>query len=276
MNIAMLIAGRAARYDVCLLPILEAASEHHQIDLFMSINDDDCEYYNIMRNRLSKWLCDVKIQRFNLDQDFFNIVNPAYWTEYPDQFAFQMLNGKFVPYNLMSMYFNDNASFEMAINYEHTHEKKYDCYMKFRSDISSAYIPPDLSVSTEENEIFCAKPICFFTSFGLHKVPIAAIDWAWGNKKSMTTYCQTYDFVIKKNKAYSGRYFIHGESTLTDNLVENGIKCRYFDYSYTMEANRRMFDTLQDTRSPIPNESCKVDIKSQQALLHVDKRSQKV
>jgi len=43
MRIAMLISGRAARYEVCLLPILEACG--YTIDLFMSINDIDGLYY---------------------------------------------------------------------------------------------------------------------------------------------------------------------------------------------------------------------------------------
>ena len=35
MKIAMLISGRAARYEVCLLPILKKTT-YHDIDLFLS------------------------------------------------------------------------------------------------------------------------------------------------------------------------------------------------------------------------------------------------
>ena len=41
MRIALLITGRAARYDVCLLPILQN-TPYHDIDIFMSINDEPC------------------------------------------------------------------------------------------------------------------------------------------------------------------------------------------------------------------------------------------
>ena len=46
----MLISGRAARYDVCLLPLL-IKNNDITIDIFMSINDENenCNYYNEMK-----------------------------------------------------------------------------------------------------------------------------------------------------------------------------------------------------------------------------------
>ena len=46
----MLISGRAARYEVALLKILQK-SNYYDIDLFMSINDKNksCKYYQTMK-----------------------------------------------------------------------------------------------------------------------------------------------------------------------------------------------------------------------------------
>jgi hypothetical protein len=56
-RVALLISGRAARYEVCLLPFLENIDEtQYKIDLFMSINDEMCPYYENMIKRLQKWL----------------------------------------------------------------------------------------------------------------------------------------------------------------------------------------------------------------------------
>jgi hypothetical protein len=50
MKIAILISRRIARYESCLLPILNNSS-YHNIDLFVSVNDKnkDCKYYNDMK-----------------------------------------------------------------------------------------------------------------------------------------------------------------------------------------------------------------------------------
>ena len=64
----MLISGRAARYEVCLLPILEACG--YTIDLFMSINDTDGLYYTVMREKLAKWIKGLYIHPYVIPADF--------------------------------------------------------------------------------------------------------------------------------------------------------------------------------------------------------------
>ena len=70
MRIAMLISGRAARYEVALLKILENTN-YHDIDLFMSINDKntDCKYYQTMKIALKKWIKCCYINEFKIDQN---------------------------------------------------------------------------------------------------------------------------------------------------------------------------------------------------------------
>ena len=70
MKIAILISGRSARYEVCLLNILNNTS--YDVDVFMSINDNKCEYYDMMQKKLSKWLKGLYIQPYNVPDDFEN------------------------------------------------------------------------------------------------------------------------------------------------------------------------------------------------------------
>ena len=73
----MLISGRIARYESCLLPILNNSS-YHDIDLFVSVNDknDNCKYYNDMKINLSKWLKFINISEFKIEKEIFDIFNP--------------------------------------------------------------------------------------------------------------------------------------------------------------------------------------------------------
>ena len=68
MKIALLISGRSARYEVCLLETLKNTS--YDVDVFMSINDEECKYYEIMRKKLSKWLKGLYINPYNVPDDF--------------------------------------------------------------------------------------------------------------------------------------------------------------------------------------------------------------
>jgi hypothetical protein len=54
MKIALLISGRATRYEVCLLEVLK--NTKHDIDIFMVINDEENTYYKIMQDTLKQWL----------------------------------------------------------------------------------------------------------------------------------------------------------------------------------------------------------------------------
>jgi hypothetical protein len=73
MRIALLITGRAARYDACLLPILQN-TPYHNIDIFMSINDEPCKYYDIMQQLLAPYLKGLYIKKYEIPKDIFNII----------------------------------------------------------------------------------------------------------------------------------------------------------------------------------------------------------
>ena len=44
-----------------------------------------------------------------------------------------------------------------------------------------------------------------------------------GCRKTMSVFCNTYDFTVNKYKRLKKRYCIHGEACLTDNIYSNNI-----------------------------------------------------
>jgi hypothetical protein len=232
MKIALLISGRATRYEVCLLPILE--NSKHEIDLFMSINGEECEYYEEMKETLKPWLKGLYIHPYVIPEgvefNFEPIPNAQY------------INGKWLPFNVMSCFFNDHNAMNMAVNYETENNIKYDCFMKFRPDIYIQSIPEELSIPTPGLKIYSIFPLCHFISNGIYKVPIVSGSWDWGNKESMLIYCNTYNYILQKLKETNGTYYVASECSLTDNIYENNVPYEYVRYTYGVDINRRVFD----------------------------------
>lgn len=262
MKIAILISGRIARYESCLLPILNN-SPYHDIDLFISVNDKDknknCKYYNDMKRNLNKWLKFINISEFNIDKETFNIFNPdiSISKKIKKPVCLQKINGKYVPYNVLSMYYNDMITFNKACEYACKMNIEYDLYLKFRSDIICYNIPKNI-IKPDNNKIHLYNhvPLCNFISNGLYNKPIICDAYAWGNAKTMKIYCNTYNYVINKIKEYNGMYYVAYECSLTDNIYENNIEHSYYYYGYKLDKNRRMFDDIDnDIRDPIPNQS---------------------
>jgi len=131
MEIALLISGRATRYEVCLLPFLISNSNKYNFSLFILINDNDkdCQYYQIMKEKLKKWLKILDIEEYKIPESFKKKFKPE------NKLSLQKINDKWLPYNCLSMLYNDNKAYNMAIKYEKENNIKYDIIMKFRSDI---------------------------------------------------------------------------------------------------------------------------------------------
>lgn len=277
MKIALLISGRAARYEVGLLHTL--LNSNHDIYLFISINGKECKYYDNMKKRLGKWIKNIKINEFILEEEFFNTVQPTEWDfskQIGQAVSCQMIKGKYVPYNAMSMYFNDMNAFKMASDFSEKNNIQYDCYMKFRSDIIDTQIPENIPIEKDNLKLFTNKNICMFTSHGIHKTDIISDAWAWGNKKTMEVYCNTYNFVLKMNKTYNGKYFIAFEDCITDNIVENKIPYTYTTFPYYLDLNRRIFDLAWDKKNitdarinNIQNALNPIDIYDSDSLDHI-------
>jgi hypothetical protein len=159
------------------------------------------------------------------------------------------VNNKYVPLNILSMWFNYKNAFEMAIDYEKQNGFEYDFLMTFRSDIIIDKIP--LFKKVEENILYSINQPCQFISFGIHKVPIISPEWVFAKKDIMKTYLQTYDFIIEQSKL-DNNYICHYESNVTDNCIEKKINyVRVYNINYEVDKNRRRFDNwdlITDTR----------------------------
>jgi hypothetical protein len=258
MKIALIISGRAARYDVCLIPILEAAP--YEVDLYMSINDETCPYYEFMKQKLSKWLKGIYIEKFKIPCGFVNHYIPGSCRYY------QFVDGKWVPRNQLSMYWNDKNAFSMATAYADTHGFEYDAYMRFRTDLFNTQLPVLAPIDKDELKLYSIYPLCMFTSYGIHKREIISSDWVWGNRKTMAVYCSTYDYVLDVNETMEGQYIFHFESNHTDNIVSSGVSIDYVRILYHTDLNRKIFDIdfdKLDTRShEMPNKLPHIDIRT--------------
>lgn len=233
MRIAMLISGRATRYEVCLLPLLQSTS--HTIDVFVSLNSEPTLYYSKLQENLSPWLKGIQIEPFQFPSDFHHT--------HPFTYAFQEREGRLLPFNQLSMYFNDGCAFQMATEYADTHGFEYDLYMKFRADICNA-IFPDSFPTSEDRILFTAHAPDQFITNGLHKVPVISDAYAWGNRCVMAVYCDTYSFVLEMLRRLDGMYRIAFEDCLADSLLERGIHIRYqHKITYNIDIYRRIFET---------------------------------
>jgi hypothetical protein len=234
MRIAVIISGRATRYNECLLPILEKT--HYDVDLYVSINDSPCQYYEVMKNKLLKWLKGVYISPYIIPEGFENEFIDD------DKHCYQYINNKWVPRNQLSMYWNDRNAFSMATAYADNNGFEYDAYMRFRADIFNTSFPDIDIIEKDKLVLYSIYPQCIFESYGIYKRSIISSDWVWGNRKTMAVYCNTYDYVLELNKTMDYKYIFHFESNHTDNTVHNKIDIRYVNIEYSVDRNRKIFD----------------------------------
>jgi hypothetical protein len=241
-KIALLISGRATCWENCLLPILEK-TKHYDIDLFMSINNDNPSsiYFSIMKTKLEVYLKGLYINKYNVPDDFKNTSTHEYSVK-------QLVNNKYVPLNILSMWFNYKNAYEMACNYEKQNNFEYDFFMTFRSDIIIDNIP---LFNTNENILYSINQPCQFLSFGIYKVPIVSPEWVFAKKDIMKIYLETYNFIIEQSKI-DNNYICHYESNVTDNCIQKNLNIqRISGINYSVDANRRRFDdweNIKDTR----------------------------
>jgi hypothetical protein len=236
MRIALLISGRAVRYELCLLPILEKAN--YEVHLFMSINDTKSLYYDVMQDKLKLWLKVCNITPYIIPSDFKNL-----FKENNYRYCYQNIDGEWKPRNQLSMYWNDNQAFTMATQYAKENNFSYDIFMRFRADIFNTQLPLLTQLPTDELCLHSIDPLCCFTSFGIHPTKIVSSDWVWGNEKTMQIFCNTYSFVLQKNKELNNEYIFHYESNHTDCMLENGVNIIYYKIHYNIDSNRKIFDT---------------------------------
>lgn len=231
MRVAVLISGRLKCYESCLLPLLQNAP--YEVDLFCSINDVDSEYYEIARSKLSSWIKGFVLRPFSLEVRFNEIfVNIN--TNLPEP----------KPYNGMSMFYNDRNALNMAIGYADENSFEYDAYMKYRADIITTSFP-DIKV-TDERKLFSVIPWCNHTSPVVVRDPIGygdLVPWvsdaiAYGNRESMLTYTETYNFCMEMLELFDGRYPCNFEPSVTQNTYDKKLEVEYFSKPYSIDPSR--------------------------------------
>lgn len=241
-KIALLISGRATCWENCLLPVLKNSTDY-DIDLFMSINNNNpnCNYFKIMKNELASYLKGVYIHEYVVPEDFINTSNHIYSVK-------QLVNNKYVPLNLLSMWFNYKNAFEMACDYAQNNNFEYDFFMTFRSDIIIDKIP---LFYVEDNILYSIRDPFTFKCFGIHKVENISVAWVFCKKNIMENYLDTYNFIIEQSKL-DNNYICHFESNVTDNCMEKKMNIvKINNIKYDVDANRRRFDNweqVKDTR----------------------------
>ena len=256
-RVALLISGRAARYDVCLLPSLERAKQHY--DVFMSLNDEDCFYYEHMRNRLAKWLRGVYIQPYVIPNNF-----SCAFIENDHRFAYQKIDGRWLPRNVLSHFFNDTNAFKMATEYSAANGFEYDVIMKYRADIIADLDAPNLAI--DPTILYSVTPNCLFVTYGKHKVNTILQDWHWGSPAVMKLASSTYDYILREN-ANDNTYIFHYESNFVDNLVDKSVINTYVAIPYAVDMNRRLFDSSWNPTNVI--DSRKVNCKGAQPYIDI-------
>lgn len=255
----MLISGRIARYEDCLLPMLIKENKY-EIHLHLSINDYYSEYYDMVKKDLFEYLKTFNIEKFKIPKNFLNenklTVN-------------QIVEGIRGPHNQLSMFYNDKISMKNATSYADQNDFEYDAYLKFRPDIIAKNFPFIETINSKEFLIHSAIP--YVQSFcpvvdenkkrlsEEIKVPWVCDAIAYGNRMSMIEYCNTYDYVIRVNSLFN--YPINFEPCLTQSLYSKSISIKFFKYKYLLDKNRRVFDkNIIDERANIKDAENQLDI----------------
>ena len=242
MRVAVLISGRLKCYESCLIPLLESCD--YDVDLFISINAERDDYHNQALNNLSKWLKGEYICPYVIPQHYKDIfINMNSGTNEP------------LPYNQLSMFFNDQKAFKLATQYADDNNFEYDVYMKYRSDIITNSLPS--IQTTKEYKLFSVVP------WNSHHSPVidrskptiynGPGDWylqetinapwvsdaiVYGNRIVMDAYTKTYEYCLELNELWKGLYPIAFEPSVTQNAYDKGLEVKYFSAPYTIDPSR--------------------------------------
>jgi len=242
MKVAMLLSGRIKCYETCLIPLLEISP--YEVDLFISVNGEEDEYHNKALDNLSKWLKGKYICPYSIPEDYIDtFINMNSGTNEP------------LPYNQMSMFFNDRNAFELATQYADDNNFEYDAYMKYRSDIITDCLPSIKVI--EDYKLFSVIPWNNHKSSVIDRLKPTiyngpgdwklqeTIDIPWvsdaivyGNRDSMNVYTQTYKYCMEMNKLWNGLYPIAFEPSVTQNVYDKKLTVKYFNNPYSIDPSR--------------------------------------
>lgn len=238
MKVAVLLSGRVKAYEP-FLRVLENACKKHEIHVFISVNDNYSEFYEILKQRFGPYLKGLECTPYQL----------------PEDWHYTHASSKTLPYvNALSCFYNDENAFRMACDYSDKNNIPYDIYIRTRSDIDiESNDFPEFDQRARNGILFGVRPpwnprIWFQNTdptsqsgcYGNpnHNDKFATADVAYGNRDAMSVYSSTYKHILKKIKEENGNYMIWFEPSLTVHLEESGYPWEFFDYTYMYTPNR--------------------------------------
>ena len=262
-KIAIFISGRLTCYETNLIPALIILSRNYDVHLFISINGERDEYHITAERLLGKWLKDIRYEKFKCPiENNINIESLQ-----------QEVDGKKMPYTVMSCFYNDMKAFELIEKYESANNMNFRLYCKLRPDMIFYQLPQFHFVLPDpnDNKLYSCVPECPIWFYGWQKTPICISDaFAYGNKKIMQLYCNAYNFGIEMNDKLNGDYRFNYETLITENMLgsylidkekykteediinafvnnKRKIQINYFQCPYNLNKNRRNRDTIKHT-----------------------------
>lgn len=236
MNVAIFISGRLNSYEEKLLKLLK--NSNYNIHLYLSINDIQSNFYLKALNKLSNYVIDVNFEIFEIPMSF------------SEKFINKDTNDRLpLPYNQLSMFYNDAKCLSMIEAYQKRNNYFYDLIMKFRSDIlpfSNNF--PQLK-APEENFLYSVIPPTTEQMYLLNnkknnfvnkKIPWISDAIIYGNFLSMKKYTNTYKFCLLLNDNFNGRYPCDFEPSVTLNAYYQNLEIEYFNYNYKLSEFRHI------------------------------------
>lgn len=261
MNIALFISGRLVCYDTDLILNLQSMSDEFTVHLFISINGERDAYHQEAEQLLAPWLKKIRYEPYKVPDDFIPNTHP--------ETLFQVIDGKRVPYTVLSCFYNDLKCYEMIADYSNETGIQFDTCVKFRADI--AFANKDWSIFKRAAE----KPDVLFSNYPPQRIyftgdtstPCCISDaFICTSLQNLKLYCNTYHFTLKMNKKMNGNYRINYEPCVNENICgaifEQSHPCirehiislfthaqlpiEYFELPYILNTKRRSCETVQE------------------------------
>ena len=216
INIAFFISGRLIGYKELLIPFVNIFKTKYNIYLFFSINSFT----------LDKGVS-IKMATNELINTFGEMIGDIYFEDFkmPKSYVENRIenNVDTFSYNALSQSYNDSKNMELIEKFEINKNIEFDIVCKTRSDIHFINIQ-DFIVDNKDDIIIRNKHMMDIRYWGhiYRDTPLLISDaFAYGNKKSMKHYCETYDWILKNDLLLKGQYTQAFETYLTDSLLQH-------------------------------------------------------
>ena len=148
IRLAMIISGRGLRYESNLLEQLNKFYNKFTnvwIDIYVSINGKQDEYYNQMKKVL--FPCKIRYEDYICPDNYKNYKNARN----------EAIENPTITYNMLSHYYNNMKCLEMIKMYCHKNNFEYDRCFQYRTDIVTDELPKYIMDNLNENTVYYSK-----------------------------------------------------------------------------------------------------------------------